>query len=186
MIVAQLTDTHIRAPGALAYRVVDTAAHLRRAVAHLLALRPRPDVVIATGDLVDVGSAEEYRHLRELLSPLPIPVYLIPGNHDDRAALRSVFADHGYLPADGEFLNYTVDSYPLRLIGLDTQVPGAGGGHRHPPHGRDRPRRRRGHGGGGAAPPAGRARGVRPRPLPDPGALSPARWPAPRQAPRTR
>jgi 3',5'-cyclic AMP phosphodiesterase CpdA len=94
----------------------------------VIALVPRPDVVLATGDLVDVGTAEEYRHLRELLAPLPMPVFLIPGNHDDRAALSAVFADHAYLPRDGGFLQYAVEGYPLRLIGLDTHVPGSGAG----------------------------------------------------------
>jgi len=43
--------------------------------------------VLATGDLTDSGRAEEYAHLRELLAPLPMTVYFIPGNHDERGAL---------------------------------------------------------------------------------------------------
>ena len=73
-------------------------AILERAVAHVNALDPRPDVVLATGDLVDGGKPEEYARLRRLLAPLAMPVYLIPGNHDARDALRAVFADHAYLP----------------------------------------------------------------------------------------
>jgi 3',5'-cyclic AMP phosphodiesterase CpdA len=57
-----------------------------------------------------------------------MPVYLMAGNHDDRDALRSAFADHGYLPRDGTFLQYVVDADPLRLIALDTVVPGKAGG----------------------------------------------------------
>lgn len=127
MIIAQLSDIHVKPEGRLAYRRVDTAAHLARAVRHLLDLTPRPAVVLGTGDLVDAGRPEEYRHLRALLAPLPMPVYLIPGNHDDRDALRDEFADHGYLPREG-FLHYVVDPYAVRLIGLDTVVPGRGGG----------------------------------------------------------
>jgi 3',5'-cyclic-AMP phosphodiesterase len=128
MLIAQITDFHIRAPGKLAYRRVDTAAFLRRCVAQLMRLDPLPDIVLATGDLVDFGLPAEYRHLRELLAPLTMPVYLIPGNHDERGALRGEFSDHAYLPRDGEFLQYTVDAYPLRLIALDTVVPMEGGG----------------------------------------------------------
>ena len=102
MLIAQISDTHIRPKGVLAMGRVDTAGHLARAVAHIMALRPAPDVVLVTGDLVDAGMAEEYAHLRELLAPLPMPVHLIPGNHDLRDPLRAAFTDHGYLPRDGQ------------------------------------------------------------------------------------
>jgi len=128
MIVAQISDLHIRAKGQLAYRRVDTASYLERCVAQLAAMTPRPDVVLATGDLVDIGHPDEYRHLRELLAPLPMPVYLIPGNHDRREPLLAEFGDHAYLPRHGSFLHYALEQYPLRLIGLDTLVVGKGGG----------------------------------------------------------
>jgi len=124
MIIAQISDTHVRPPGQLAYGRVDTATLLARAVDRILAMSPRPDVVLATGDLVDAGQAEEYRHLRALLAPLPMPVYLIAGNHDERGALAREFGDHAYLPRDGRFLHYVLEEYPLRLIGLDTLIPG--------------------------------------------------------------
>jgi 3',5'-cyclic-AMP phosphodiesterase len=127
MLIAQITDTHIKPEGSLAYRRVDTAAFLARAVEHLLHLDPLPDVVLATGDLVDSGTPEEYRRLRHLLAPLPMPLYLIPGNHDDREALRREFAHHPYMPRDG-YIQYVVDDGPLRLIALDTLLPGSGGG----------------------------------------------------------
>jgi 3',5'-cyclic AMP phosphodiesterase CpdA len=127
MVIAQISDTHIKPEGELAYGRLDTAPFLSAAVAHLLALEPRPDVVIATGDLVDAGRPEEYRRLRALLAPLPMPVYLIPGNHDDRDALRAVFTDHAYLPRAG-FIQYVVENHPVRLVALDTLVPGQHGG----------------------------------------------------------
>ena len=57
MILAQVTDTHVKLPGKRAYRRVDTAAHLARAVAALNALDPQPGLVALTGDLVDFGTA---------------------------------------------------------------------------------------------------------------------------------
>jgi 3',5'-cyclic-AMP phosphodiesterase len=128
MSIAQISDMHIRAEGVLAYGRVDTAPYLARAVEHLLCLRPRPDVVLATGDLVDGGTAEEYQRLRALLAPLTMPVYLIPGNHDARDALALAFADHAYLPRSGQFMQYVVDDHPVRLVALDTLVPGQVGG----------------------------------------------------------
>jgi 3',5'-cyclic AMP phosphodiesterase CpdA len=127
MIVAQISDLHITTEGRLACGRVDTAAHLARAVAHLARLRPRVDVVLATGDLVDAGRPDEYARLRAMLAPLAAPVYVVPGNHDERDALRAAFADHRYLPARG-WLQYAVDDHPLRLVGLDTLVPGEGRG----------------------------------------------------------
>jgi 3',5'-cyclic-AMP phosphodiesterase len=127
MLVAQITDTHIRRPGDLAYGVVDTALLLERAVAALDRLDPAPDVTVVTGDLVDTGEAEEYAHLRALLAPLAMPVFVIPGNHDAREPLRQAFAADGYLPRDG-FLHYTIEDWPLRLIALDTLIPGETGG----------------------------------------------------------
>jgi len=127
MILVQITDTHIRAPGKLAYRRVDTAAALTRTVAQVLRLPQRADAVVITGDLTDFAAPEEYAHLRRLLAPLTMPVYVLPGNHDERAALRNAFADHDYLPRD-EFLQYAVVLGPLRLIALDTVVPGHGHG----------------------------------------------------------
>jgi len=128
VVIAQITDMHIRPEGVLAYGRVDTAPYLARAVQHLLGLKPRPDVVLATGDLVDAGRAVEYDRLRALLAPLPMPVYLIPGNHDDRDALVTAFADHRYLPRGGRFIQYVVEDYPVRLVALDTLVPGEVGG----------------------------------------------------------
>ena len=138
MLVAQISDLHILAEGKLfhaptraippgaerGWSHIDTAACLARAVAELNALGPRPDLVVATGDLTDHGNADEYANLRALLAPLRMPLYAIPGNHDTRDGLRAAFADDGYLPHDG-FLNYAIDDYPLRIVALDTHIAGA-------------------------------------------------------------
>jgi 3',5'-cyclic AMP phosphodiesterase CpdA len=113
----------IPADAAPGWSRIDTAQCLARAIAELNALVPRPDITVITGDLVNYGNADEYANLRQLLMPLRMPVYLIPGNHDSREELRRAFADAGYFPADG-FLQYAVDDYPLRLVALDTVVAG--------------------------------------------------------------
>ena len=127
MIIAQLSDPHVVAPGDLLYGRVETAGFLARAVAELNRLDPLPDIVVITGDLVDKGEPVEYEHLRRLLAPLAMPVFVIPGNHDARAPMRAAFGGDGYLPRGG-FLQYAIDDYPVRLIALDTHIPGAGGG----------------------------------------------------------
>ncbi len=123
MIFAQITDTHIRMPGRLAYGKVDTGAALERCVDHLNALAPRPECVLVTGDLADFGRHEEYAHFVTLMDRLDIPYYVVPGNHDDRDALRRMLKAASYLPGTGR-LNYAIDGFPLRFLALDTLVPG--------------------------------------------------------------
>lgn len=127
MIIAQITDTHIRLPGKLAYRRVDTAKYLAEAVAHVNRFDPAPDLVVMTGDLVDFALPGEYEHLAALIAPLKAPVYLVPGNHDGRDPLRGGFPTHKYLPREG-FLQYTIEDWPVRIVAVDTLIPGQGGG----------------------------------------------------------
>ena len=125
--LVQLSDTHIREPGRLAYGRINTAPYLAQAVASINRLPQPPDAVVITGDLTDFGRAEEYAHLRALLAPLRMPVYLMPGNHDDRQQLRRSFPDHAYLGTDG-FVQYSVPighgASAFQLLALDTVVPG--------------------------------------------------------------
>src|SRR2546421_637124 len=127
-ILGQISDLHIKAPGKLSYRVVDCAAMLARCVEQVLRLPQRPHAIVFTGDLADFGRAEEYAHLRQLLEPLPMPCYLLPGNHDARATLRQVFADHAYLRQWEPYIQYAIDEWPLRIVAIDTVIPGEGGG----------------------------------------------------------
>jgi 3',5'-cyclic AMP phosphodiesterase CpdA len=125
MLIAQITDFHIKPRGRLAYRKVDTAGFLAAAVTELTRLDPAPDVVLATGDLVDFGLPEEYELLRELTAPLEAPFYLVPGNHDDRDNLRRAFPE--LFPREG-FLQYAIDAHALRIVALDTLIPRQSGG----------------------------------------------------------
>lgn len=128
MLIAQITDLHIFQDRKPAYGLIDTARFLEEAVAHILALPTLPDVVVATGDLVDKGSANEYAILRDILTPLPMPLYLMPGNHDARETLRDGFPEHAYLRQNPDWIQYVIEDHPLRLITLDTLVPGKGHG----------------------------------------------------------
>ena len=125
MLLAHISDLHVMVEGDRAYGVVDTGPMVERAIANIKNLSP--DAVIISGDLVHEATIGEYKRLKTMLAPLEMPVFLMPGNHDNRDLLRQAFADHAYLPKKG-FLQYTVEDYPLRLIMLDTNVPGEGRG----------------------------------------------------------
>jgi len=128
MLIAQITDFHIRAHGEDGTFGIDNNTNLHAAVAMLNSLDPAPEAVIGTGDLTNRGRREEYAALRDLLAPLEAPIYLIPGNHDVVPHLREAFCDHDYLAGEDEFVCYVVDRYPLRLIGFDSTLSDAHNG----------------------------------------------------------
>src|ERR1019366_10440473 len=119
--IAQLTDLHVGAPwGDASESAVATAL---AAVALVLG-RPA-DAVVVTGDIANTPTDAEYERARMLLDELAAPVYVLPGNHDDRDALRRHFP----LPAtEAEHLSYVADLGPIRMIALDTVRPAESGG----------------------------------------------------------
>lgn len=121
--IAQISDLHIKPPGALAYGRVDTARALERCVAALNAFEPEPDFVVISGDLADTPNMEEYDHLKRLLGPLRWPFAGIPGNHDSRELMRAAFPNAPYAFATGA-LNQKVEVGSLDLLLLDSSVPG--------------------------------------------------------------
>ena len=124
MLIAQLSDPHVMPAGKRAFGRIDTGEMLGQAVSRVLQLDPLPDVVLLTGDLADGGGPGPYQELRRHLAPLAMPVYLMPGNHDERAALREAFPEAHYLRQDPDFLHFDADLGPLQLIALDSLVPG--------------------------------------------------------------
>jgi 3',5'-cyclic AMP phosphodiesterase CpdA len=110
MRIAHLSDPHLMR-GPLA---AESAASLTEALGRAVAIEPRPDCVIITGDLADTGHPDEYTALRAILGRCPIPVHLMPGNHDDPFALVARFGDTPYL-ANGVSTSYVVE-YPEATI----------------------------------------------------------------------
>lgn len=97
---------------------------LAAAVDAVLALRPLPDAVLASGDLADTPTVAEYDRVRRLLQPLPMPVHALNGNHDDPAMLRDCFGSPpSYSAAIGEGMRLVVCD--TRLEGSDAGVLGA-------------------------------------------------------------
>ena len=139
MLIAPFSDTHIKIPGKLAYGRVDTATMLQASVAHLAAMQPQPDLLLITGDLVDLGRPAEYEYLRSLLTPLRMPmlVLVIAGNHDERQALREAFADEACFPASGFMhplrpsLGLAPEATPV-VVWMAIQGPGFHPGYQEP------------------------------------------------------
>lgn len=128
MLVVQLSDIHIlRAPAQGIAMLAGNAARLERTIRFIKKHDPLPDVAVISGDLSHEGDAQDYRYCRSLLSALPCPYLVVPGNHDDRNFVRQAFPLEG-LQADGAFYQFEDDRFPLRILGLDTLEPGKVGG----------------------------------------------------------
>ena len=122
MIIAQISDTHILSKSSGLVEGTSRSENLRRCIAAIN--RDAVDAVIHTGDTVQQGLAEEYEHLREILYELSSPIFLVPGNRDHHATLRKYFSHLSYLPQTGDFLHYTIEDFPLRLVALDSVEDG--------------------------------------------------------------
>jgi 3',5'-cyclic AMP phosphodiesterase CpdA len=125
-----LTDPHLVPAGQRLYGL-DPAERLRAAVADIVARHgpngPAPAAfALLTGDLAHHGSSEPYALLREILAPLPMPVHLLLGNHDDRAAFRAAFPE---VPVDRHGFVQSAFATPVgRFLLLDTHEPGTAAG----------------------------------------------------------
>jgi Icc protein len=117
LLLAQLSDLHLGATEEEANPV----ARLETVVGAVLTLPNPVDAVLVSGDVSDNGSEGSYRLARSALDCFQCPVHVLPGNHDDRARLREAFG----LPGVGaEPINYSVEVGLLRLVLLDSNVPG--------------------------------------------------------------
>jgi 3',5'-cyclic-AMP phosphodiesterase len=92
--LAQITDTHLFADKHALMRGWPTWKSLQVVVQAVA--EAQPDILLLTGDLADKGEGKAYRHLVELLEPLNIPIYSLPGNHDDGSKLASLLTGENF------------------------------------------------------------------------------------------
>lgn len=129
-VIIHLSDTHLRSDGELLAGTLDSVARLRSTIARLEDSGDSPDALVVTGDLADKGEPGAYAVLRSILEPaaarLGARIVWAAGNHDDRSALRTGLLDEeaGTAPLD-----HTTWIGGLRIIALDTTVPGHHHGH---------------------------------------------------------
>ncbi|GAA1934355.1 3',5'-cyclic adenosine monophosphate phosphodiesterase CpdA [Microbacterium aoyamense] len=124
-MILHLSDTHLLAGDALLGIGIDTAANLRRTLEAVERMQVRPDAIVFTGDLTDLGEPDAYRVLRDAVEPvaerLGAPIVWVAGNHDERPALRRGLLD---LEPTEEPVTGVWDLGGLRLVALDSTVPG--------------------------------------------------------------
>jgi 3',5'-cyclic-AMP phosphodiesterase len=123
MLIAQVTDIHL---GFEPDNPTEfNRKRLDQVIRQLIEMKPQPDMLLATGDLVDRGDSDSYRRLRNALDECPFPVWLCLGNHDLRENFSAWYPD---IPVADGFVQYEVETGPLRLLFLDTLEEGRHGG----------------------------------------------------------
>lgn len=121
--VLQLSDPHLLADPAgrcRGRRPLELLRHgLRQALHQAAAAGGAADLLLISGDLCQDESWGGYAHLRDLLDAVPLPVALLPGNHDHTALLRAALGRRATLaPAALPLGNWL-------LLLLDSHRPGA-------------------------------------------------------------
>ncbi len=121
MLIAQISDPHITSDGTPGIGGGDPGAAFAATIEAILALDRLPDLVVCTGDIAYSGTREEYERADSIARSLPMPFLPLVGNHDDRAHLAEVFG----VKRSGEFVQYAVEDFPVRILVLDTLTPGS-------------------------------------------------------------
>ncbi len=117
-ILAQISDPHLGEPP---IGGVKPKKSLREVLAAIEALPNPVDAILVSGDLAEHAAPEEYALAAELIGGLGVPVHVLPGNKDDRATMRRAFG----LPGEADApIDYVADLGPLRLLVVDSTIPG--------------------------------------------------------------
>jgi Icc protein len=120
--ILHITDPHLHASRETHMRGVNTDASLVASLEHALADPHQPDLILATGDLVQDETRQGYERFRDLLGKPGIPVHCLPGNHDSQEAMQAVLSD-------APFRFCGIGDYPpWRLILLNSRMAGDDGG----------------------------------------------------------
>ncbi|MDJ0378688.1 phosphodiesterase [Cryobacterium sp. PH31-L1] len=132
-ILVHVSDTHFLGDGAAPYGAVDTDQTVHRAFEQLRRSGIRPDALILTGDVADRGEAGAYRRIRGIVEAAAgewgAAIVWVMGNHDQRQPFRTELLGETSLggagqSVDQEPVDQVLDLDGLRVIALDTSVPG--------------------------------------------------------------
>ncbi len=86
--LVQLTDCHILSEAQHRLKGMNTRASFEAVCQRILADNPDLDLILATGDLSQDASTAAYQYLAERFAELQLPVFWLPGNHDNSALMN--------------------------------------------------------------------------------------------------
>jgi len=120
--IAQITDTHLYASPEGTLLGLNTRECLDQVIQRVKQDHSF-DLVVASGDLAHDGSKAAYDRVRKQIGRLNIPVYCLPGNHDENAAIRKHLDSENFHCAREKQVG------GWQLVFLDSTVEGQDGGH---------------------------------------------------------
>ncbi|MBM0741948.1 3',5'-cyclic-AMP phosphodiesterase [Phormidium sp. CLA17] len=126
LLIAQITDTHLYADAQKELLGLQTSQSFQCVIEQVNALEQRPDLILLTGDLSQDGTAESYERLHTMVSPLAIPTYWLPGNHDCPKTMAQVLTRSPISPQKSFYAD------PWHIVLLDSSVPGCVHGYLSP------------------------------------------------------
>jgi 3',5'-cyclic-AMP phosphodiesterase len=113
----QITDTHIFESDDSAFDGFDTSASLQRVIEHIKLREEQADMVLLTGDLVHESFNLAYEKLKNQLHSLSMPVFCLPGNHDDPTLMYKLLNEKNI------HTNKTIKLQNWRILLLNTHLP---------------------------------------------------------------
>lgn len=124
-VLVHVSDTHLLEGDAPLYGAIPSGEYLRRAMEQMERSGTRPEAIIFTGDLADLGESDAYERLRAIVEPaaerMGSTIIWVMGNHDERLRYSAELLDE---PASEEPQDRVYDINGLRIIAFDTTVPG--------------------------------------------------------------
>lgn len=123
--IVWISDLHQTVSGQV--EGVNSRARLHHVIEQVNAHHPDALCCIASGDLCDTGTAEEYASLSQRLSGLRVPFLPMIGNHDNRANMMAALPRPGTGPEGYYQYRHDLDS-EVTLLCLDTHLPGSDAG----------------------------------------------------------
>lgn len=123
--IIQLTDLHLFSDPQTRLRGVPTYECWKKVLEHIDHSNCEPDLLILTGDLAHDERLSTYLQLRRMLEPWLQRLLVIPGNHDNRQAMREVFP-HQFDASSSPppFVTFARQLGQWLLVGLDSHIPG--------------------------------------------------------------
>lgn len=124
--IVQLTDCHLFTDPNGSLREIATRPRFRSVIEDICERVPDFDLLVVTGDTAHDEAQATYEEFREELGDWTERLRIVPGNHDNRAALRRVFP--AATEEIGDRVGFRVERGDWFVIGLDSQLTGEDAG----------------------------------------------------------